>query len=725
VRLFLLLLLSVPALAVRGQKINESFTYLLQKASGEIRVDGQMDEAAWQSAAVATDFHMVLPQDTSRAQVRTEVRMAYDAEHLYLIAVCYQPRPGVYRVESLRRDFAFPNNDNFIFFLDPFDDQLNGFTFGANAAGAQWDGQMFDGGKVNLSWDNKWASAVAAQADAWVFECAIPFKTLRYKPGITRWGINFSRLELGVNEKSAWAPVPRQFPTASLAYTGVLAWDAPPPSPGLNVSLIPYVAGGLAQEEGGQPAERSLRAGGDAKVSITPSLNLDLTVLPDFSQVEVDRQVTNLSRFELFFPERRQFFLENSDLFDNFGTNSIFGENQLRPFFTRRIGLSSPLLAGARLSGKLNRNWRIGAMNMLTGAHGEEGIPHQNYSVLAVQRQLFARSNLSAIAVNRESLLGSSSPDSLSVGRYNRLAGLEYNLASSNNLWTGKLLLHKSFTPGLSGQDFAHAAVLNYQARRFFFGWTHEYVGDNFRAEVGFVPRTGYGRISPIASVNFFPKSKHIVMISPGAGTTVYASPQGRYIESESFVYGDIVFRNQANASLWIARDFVELQDAFDPTNTGGDSLPQGSRHTWNSFGTEINSAPGKLFTWRFNSRYGGYYGGSYLNLSGRIGYRLQPFAALSVDISYSDIQLPAPLSDARLWLLSPRLDLTFTNTLFLTAFFQYNKQQDNMNLNVRLQWRYQPASDLFIVYTGNYLPAGFQPKGQALVFKLAYWLNA
>ena len=175
---------------------------------------------------------MILPMDTSLAHVKTEVRMMYDADFLYLSAVCYDGMPGPYMVESLRRDFSFTKNDNFIFFLDTYGDETNGFTFGTNAAGAQWDGTMYDGGKVDLSWDNIWYSKVKEYDGHWIMEIAIPFNTLRYKKGISNWGINLSRNDLKTTEKSSWAPVPRQFPSASLAYTGILLWDSVPPAPG-------------------------------------------------------------------------------------------------------------------------------------------------------------------------------------------------------------------------------------------------------------------------------------------------------------------------------------------------------------------------------------------------------------------------------------------------------------------------------------------------------------
>ena len=286
-----------------SQKKNAAFEYHIHRAIHPIHVDGAGVDSAWSKADVASDFYMVLPMDTSKAQVRTEVRMLYDDLNLYLLAVCYEKVPGPYMVESLRRDFNFGKNDNFLLFLDPFDDQTNGFTFGSNAEGAQWDGLLFDGGSANLGWDNKWVSEVHAEDDKWTFEMAVPFKTLRYKSGITRWGVNFSRLDLKTTEKSSWTPVPRQFPTASLAYTGVLVWDEPPPPPGLNFAVIPYLLANTSKDfRSGKDGTTGFDAGLDAKISITSALNLDLAVNPDFSQVEVDRQQINLDRFELFFP---------------------------------------------------------------------------------------------------------------------------------------------------------------------------------------------------------------------------------------------------------------------------------------------------------------------------------------------------------------------------------------------------------------------------------------
>jgi hypothetical protein len=704
------------------QKHNDQYHLIIRKISAPILVDGREDEQAWSDADEATQFHMVLPMDTSRAKVRTVVKMAYDDEHIYLIAICYHALPGPYVVESLRRDFNFGKNDNFIFFLDTFDDRTNGFSFGSNAAGAQWDGMMYEGGKIDLSWDNKWVSEVRTYEDRWVFEMAVPFKSIRYKKGIQQWGVNFSRLDVKTTEKSAWAPVPRQFPTASLAYTGNLIWDQPPPEPGLNISLIPYVLGKSTRNfEASTPTDFQGEVGGDAKLAITSSLNLDLTVNPDFSQVEVDRQVTNLDRFELFFPERRQFFLENGDLFANFGYQNI------RPFFSRRIGLGVPIQFGARLSGKINRDWRIGAMDMQTGSVDSIGLPVQNFAVLAVQRRVFSRSNIGLLMINKESVnyTPGNEPADEVYSQYNRTLGLEYNLASANNLWTGKALVFKTFSPGVDEDEVTHAANLQYSSKRLLVSAQYEFVGTNFNAEVGYVPRKDYVKVNPQISYLFFPSSKKILSHGPVAGSTYFFNTSLDHTDDETYAGYKVTFRSQSNGLFWIAHNYVMLLNPFDPTNSGKDSLAAGSQHWWNAFGLEYYSKPQSMFTYEFSTRYGGYYAdGTRFNLTTSIGYRFQPYVSLNLSSSYNDIRMPDPWGKTTFWLIGPRIDVTLTNKLFITAFTQYNQQIDNVNLNARLQWRYRPASDLFIVYTDNYFADEMKVKNRALVVKFTYWWN-
>lgn len=705
-----------------AQKKNEAFQLPIQKATGIIKIDGIVDEVDWLQSATASDFYMVLPMDTSMAKVRTEVKMTYDDDNLYLVAICYHALPGPYVVESLRRDFSFGKNDNFLLFMDTFDDQTNGFSFGANAAGAQWDGLMYEGSKVDLNWDNKWTSVVKNYEDKWIFEAAIPFKTIRYKNGITKWGINFSRLDLKTTEKSSWTPVPRQFPTASLAFSGSLVWDTPPKKAGANVSVIPYVLGGISKDyENNTSTDHRGEVGLDVKVAVTSSLNLDLTVNPDFSQVDVDRQVTNLDRFELFFPERRQFFLENGDMFNNFGYTTI------RPFFSRRIGLNAPIQAGARLSGKLDKNWRIAIMDMQTGKVDADALPAQNFAVMALQRKIFARSNIGMLIVNKESLNYGlpADPTAPVYSEYNRNLGFEYNLASSNNLWTGKALYLKSFSPVKAANDYTYAANVQYSKRRLIVSGQYEYVGSGYTAEVGYVPRKNFVRVNPQVGYLFFPSGKTILSHGPKVSTSVFLTPDFKQTDSESFLAYGFNFRKLSTATIWVANNYVKLLSPFDPTNSGKDSLATGSEHRWNAWGTEFISRPQNKLTFGFSSRYGGYYqNGTRLFLTGDLGYRVQPYVSILLSASYNDIRLPEPWGKNTFWLVGPRIDVTFTNKIFFTTFLQYNEQRNNMNLNTRFQWRYRPASDLFIVYTDNYLPENLSVKNHSLVLKFTYWWN-
>ncbi|MBK8556110.1 MAG: carbohydrate binding family 9 domain-containing protein [Lewinellaceae bacterium] len=395
----------------------------IRKSADEIQINGILDEPCWQTADVLSQFHYQFPVDTGLSAFQTEIRMTFNDRFLYIAAICHQPKETI-TFQSLKRDFANGTSDVLNILFDPFKDGLNGVSFGVNPLNVQREALIDNGTTLSFDWDNRWNSAVSLSDDHWTVEIAIPFKTLRYKvtEGQNSWYMNFVRLKLRDPEVSTWYPVPRQYAANNVAFTGKLIWDDAPPSPGANVSFIPYASGRYDIEYNRDPTTLDLQKrngtssygiGGDAKVAVTPSLNLDLTFNPDFSQVEVDRQVTNLSRFELFFPERRQFFLENRDLF------AMFGFPSTRPFFSRRIGLAYnpntgqneavPILAGARLSGKINENWRIGLLNMQTQRKDWDSLsvlPAANFTVATLQRKVRERSAISAIFVDKENALG-------------------------------------------------------------------------------------------------------------------------------------------------------------------------------------------------------------------------------------------------------------------------------------------------------------------------------
>jgi len=694
----------------------EKYRINISETSSTINIDGILDEPVWQSADIATNFQRVQPTDTGYAISQTEVKLTYTESTLYIGIICFDSSTGKRPVESLRRDFNFGKNDNFLVFIDTYNDQTNGFSFGVSAAGAQWDGLQANGGTVNLDWDIKWRSAVKNYDDRWVAEFAIPFRSMRYNGGVPEWGINFSRLDLKTNEKSSWAPMPRQFATATLAFTGSLVWDKPLPSSGPRFSLIPYVSAKTTQnKEAGEGFKPDANAGIDAKVILSTSMNLDLTVNPDYSQVEVDRQMTNLDRFELFFPEKRQFYLENSDLFANLGSDN------LRPFFSRRIGLTSPVQAGARLSGKIGNNWRIGLMDLQTGE--KDSIPAGNFTVAALQRKIFSRSNISAFFVNKQ-MMNVNNDTSFTGYRYNRVAGLEYNLASANNRWTGKTFYHQSFYPGAKGDAAALAGNITFATQYMNATLNQSWVGADYNAEVGYIRRKGYYELNPMFQYRFFPASSKIADHGPTIKLDMLFDPALSITDREAQVSYQVEWINKSIVQVDVKDIYIKLQAPFDPTNRGGVPLATNEAFRWNEMGASFISDIRKSFNLLISSRFGGYFNGTRWTINNELYYRIQPYGSLAIVTTYNKISMPSPYNSADFILIGPRLDFTFTNKLFFTSFVQYNNQIDNINLNLRFQWRFAPVSDLFIVYTENSLPADYRIKNRGLVLKLSYWFN-
>ncbi|MDA8758413.1 carbohydrate binding family 9 domain-containing protein [Flavobacteriaceae bacterium] len=713
-----LLLLLISQLAW-SQKFNKDYVLKIGKTSEEIVLDGQLNESIWETADLAKNFSMILPQDDRKATQFSEVRMAYDDKNIYLAVIFFNNTvKGDYVVESYKRDFSFGKNDNFLVAIDPFNNMTTGFAFGLNAYGAQWDGTMYDGRSVDLNWDTKWYSEVAFDEEKWTAEIAIPFKSIRYNDDLNQWGISFSRLDLKASEKSGWTPVPRQFPSITMAYSGILEWDNPPPSQGSNISFIPYLSGEIDSPQKGT-TNQDLNAGADVKFNLTSSLNLDITLNPDFSQAEVDQQVTNLDRFELFFPERRQFFLENADLFANFGYENI------RPFFSRRIGLNNPILGGIRLSGNIDEKWRVGLLDIQTQAEEEKGLPAENFGVFSLQRKVLDRSSIGMIFVNKQSL-GDLEDTKTTSEEYNRNLGLEYNYFSADNLWNGKLMYLKSFSPGSTDDDAIFAGNLTYNDNNFLGRVQTEYVGENYNAEVGYVPRTHYYKFDTSLRYLFFPsQDSKILSHGPLFGSIQYFNFDGVGIDRGTQLGYEVNFKNRSEMVLTFENQFIVLQNPFDPIRTGIQSLGALTEHRWNSINLAYDSKPQSLFTYALESSYGGYFqdGKRWLFFS-EMGYRFQPYVELNALVSYNHIELEEPWGTNGFWLLGVKSNFTFTRNIFFSNLYQYNEQQKLWNFNSRFQWRYKPASDIFLVFNSSDTRMLTPNRNWNLTLKINYWIN-
>ena len=716
--LFLPSLLFFFSVILYGQVNTNNYRLPIQKTNEKIKIDGVLDEITWKNTALADDFFMITPIDTGKATQFSEARMSFDEENLYISIIFFNTNTqGEYVVESLKRDFSFGKNDNFLVAIDPFNNQNTGFAFGLNSYGAQWDGTMFNGRNVDLNWDTKWYSAVQFDEEKWVCEIAIPFKSIRYNEDISEWGINFSRLDLKASEKSSWAPVPRQFPSVTLAYTGALVWETPPPKQSSNISLIPYLSNNLSSKNKSTP-NNDFKVGGDLKYSLTSALNLDVTINPDFSQSEVDQQVTNLDRFELFFPERRQFFLENADLFSNFGYRSI------RPFFSRRIGLNAPIQSGVRLSGNLDKNWRIGLMDIQTRQDEELNFAGENFGVVTLQRKVFDRSDISAIFVNKQAV--SLNENQNNTSEYNRNIGLEYNYFSADNLWNGKLLFLKSLSPIASQQGEVFASHIGYQSTRWNWCVQQEYISGDYSAEVGFIPRNNYIKIQATGGYLYYTK-KDTPLLShgPRVGRTHYFDTDfDKKDQTQQFDYL-FNFKDRSRFTMGIRTQYIELLSDFDPLQTLIAKLASGTTHQWNSFTISYDAKPQSRFTYSAEVITGGYYDNGKRNaFLGEFGYRFQPYLELSSLVNYNQIQLPAPWNTNSFWLLGLKSNLTLTNNIFFSNLLQYNEQLGLWNFNSRFQWRYKPASDIFLVFNSNEITVPNLATGWNLTLKVNYWIN-
>ena len=737
---FLLFLLF---LAVVASSDAQTTGLTIKRAAGPITIDGEMNEETWQTTDVARQFKQIFPFDSSYAISQTEVRMTYDDNFVYLYAVMYNTGPRKYVTPSLRRDFRGEANDTFVTSIDTYQDNTNAFQFGVNPFGVQREGLISNGGSttedLSLNWDNKWYSAARILEDRWVCEFAIPFKTIRYKAGISEWNINFFRVDSYNAERSTWSPIPRVYPLQNLAFNRKLYWDKPLNPPGPNVSLIPYIAQRVTKDfEAGLPTASETAVGGDVKVAVNSAMNLDLTINPDFSQVEVDQQVTNLDRFEIFFPERRQFFLENADLFADFGTEGS------RPFFSRRIGVArdtstgqniqNTIYAGARLSGKINNNLRIGLMTMQAGKDPSIGLPSTNFSVISIQQKVFARSNIGLIFVNKQAVADSLEGEfTFSPSEYNRVIGIDYNLLSKDNRWNGKLFYHQSFDEQKQDSTFSSGGFIRYATPKWETDWFVRNVGANYNPEVGFVRRTDITQLASTSWLNIYPKSGVIQRHGPGFDFDIVGNKKYGFLDWDVNLMYRIQFKNTSNFNLRLRNEYTYLFSPFDPSGSGGLELPAGTSYNPYVLVANYSSNARRKFYTELSTRSGQYYNGTRMNLSGRLNYRFQPYGVVSLDFSYNGIRLPQPYNSSDLVLIGPRIDLTFSDKVFWATFIQYNSQIQNLNINSRLQWRFAPVSDLFLVYTDNYFAETSyngdlfyvgQPKLRALVIKLTYWFN-
>ena len=725
-RVFLIIIIisSLNAIA-QNKKVNVSYI------TEEIKLDAVLNEASWYKKKPATDFWQYFPTDTLQAINQTEITMLFDDHNLYLGIKVYSSGNN-YVIPSLKRDFRAGGSDNITLLFDTYNDGSNAFLFGTNPDGVMREALVSGGGKelrgFTSSWDTKWESVTKQYDDYYISEWAIPMSAFKYKEGETRWRFNSYMFDTQSNERTTWFQIPQNQYIFNLAFMGDMVFEKPLGKSKTPISIIPYINTIAVNDYEENKEFFELKAGGDAKISISNSLNLDITINPDFSQVEADQVVTNLTRFEVNLPEKRQFFIENSDLFADFG-NSL----DANPFFSRRIGIAkdttdtyieNDIIGGVRLSGKINANFRLGLLNIQTKNDSENEIGGNNNTVLALQQKMFSRSNVSFLFINRQAT--SNKDFIVPEEKYNRVVGIDYNLANIDNSWNGKFYAHKSFTSNLDSKNYSTGTRLDYSSKNWGFRASGLYVGENFKSDLGFIRRTDIFKIDPKVEYLLFPKQGKINRHNFSVVPIIVWKPEINFQLADYNIISswNTEFNNTSRLSVSIFNRYVYLFDEFNPSFSDGLSLEMDTDYNFSSIELNLQTDTRKPFSFKTKPSMGQFFNGFKYTFDAEISYRIQPKFLFSIRARYDKIELPQPYSNNNIWLVSPRINITFTKSLYWSTLIQYSSLLENLGINSRLQWRFAPLSDLFLVYNDNYFTdSEFAPRFRSINLKITYWL--
>jgi hypothetical protein len=663
------------------------------------RIDGRLDDEVWRGAAKATGFVQTEPNGGAEATQPTDVFVAYTNRALLIGARLQDSEPSRIVANEYRRDADLRADDSFEVFLDTFHDGRNAFYFATNPVGAKRDAVVRNEGSVlNFEWDGVWDVACSQDSEGWTAEIAIPFSTLRFRPeSLEGWGMNFGRLVARNREQSYWAPIDRDWgfdPQWRVsAYGTLLGLDRARPSGRLQ--LKPYLLAGAEQDLVDQPGDADFRrdVGIDAKVAVTPTLMADLTVNTDFAQVESDQEQVNLTRFPLFFPEKREFFLENAGLF-HIGELVRFEEPpSTLLFFSRRIGLYDdeyevPILAGVRLTGKLGR-YEIGGFDIVTREtriDEDTLVPQTNFAAFRLKRDLLGRSSVGAM------VLAKSPADE---GTYNRVVAADTTIAPDPNT-TIHGFAAKSFTQGLAGSSHALGADGTWQTDKAMVSGSYVDIGDDFNTEMGFLQRTGIRKYRGSALVSPRPRFGGIRQVFFGIDHTYITDREGNLESQFNNIGPFIVFNNGAFLFGGWLNTAEGLTEPFEIRD--GVEIPVGSYRFDQGVVQYIGDRSRKLSI-NGGAVVGGFYNGRIRSYN--IGGRVRPHGRLDVSLDYFRNNVDLPLEGGRFAtnLIVTRAILAFSPRAYIRGLFQYNDDDEEVGTNILFRYTYRPGADLFVVY--------------------------
>ena len=687
-------------------------------------VDGDvLNDPAWEGAIAITGFTQTQPRAGQPVSQETEVFVGFTDDALYIGVVAYDDDPSAIIATDSRRDSSLDDTDSFRVMIDGLLDRQNGYIFGTNPAGVEYDGQVTregagqfipggDGG-FNLNWDAPWTVRAQISDIGWSAEMRIPFTSLRYGTGdVQSWGFNFERAIRRNNEIAYWSPMSQDRDLLRVSEAGTVEGIRAPRQ--LNLQVTPYV---LAKyKEGGELAgsENDQEFGFDLKYSITPSLTLDLTYNTDFAQVEVDEQQVNLDRFNLFYPEKRPFFLENAGLFE------VGNAESAQIFFSRRIGIADdgsiiPVDGGLRLSGKIGAATNIGFLHMQTEAV-EDVAPKDRFTVARISQELPNRSSIGMIFTDRQgdgSYLVPEAEDENQAYAIDGRWGIGDHVALSG--WFAK-----TDTPGLKDKDEAYSLQGEYSSALWDARLSYTEVEENFNPEVGFLARTNYRFAQAFLQRRVRNESwKRVLELRPHINSREYWKPGGFTESRVHHFHVPVVYRSGAEVGAVVNLTKEGVTDPFEIVD--GVTVPAGTYdHT--DIVLAGQSDKSQPLSYGIQAIFGGRFGGDRVALGPWVEYRVGEVFRSTLSFDYNDFDLPYENGDFTANLARLRLSYSFSPKIQIQALIQYNEQADTIGTNLRFSWLQTANSGLFIVYNEvDERFVGAPPTGREFIVKYSY----
>ena len=674
-----------------------------------VAIDGNLEDTTWKAIDAVSGFYNYAPTDLGLAKNQTSVKLFHDGEYLY-VAASYSDSIERNQLASLKRDDLFSStagSDSFVMILDTQDQQQQAYYFAVNMGASQTDGLIervsdSDGYTINTSWNAVWQTNTQTVGKQKQYELKIPFKALNFDPQATAFGLQFYVRDIKNNSWTILENVKRNYRLFDLRFTRNFRVDRLPTKTTSRFAVTPSFTTNYQNEVPRNESATTNKPSLDIQYNLSSSLKLDATINPDFSQIDVDQQVTNLTRFAVFFPERRSFFLENSDLFSNLGVDGV------NPFYSRRVGSNTAIQYGLKLSGNLSPQTRIGLINVQTNSG--TALAPQNYTALVTEQQLSKRFTSTIFLINRQETRQLSFTD-----EYNRVAGVNINYKSVDNKWIGLLNYGKSFSESLSNDNsFYHAGVW-YNRRGLTWNVALKNLGENYLTDVGFVPRLynydastdqvireGYTELNTGADLTKYFREEEAfnsfryLLVRNNS----YWDEQGKLNQSSSYYNAALFFNDLSAAYVNLYHDYVDLKYAFDPLANGNVLPPE----TYSFFRGRVgyNSVRNNKLFYNGYVHHGAYYNGKRTAAFGGLSYRLMPYASLSASYEVNALDLKE-LGNETFHLAGFTGEVYFSNRLNWTTYVQYNTQFNNFNINSRIQWEYKPLSYLYLVVTDNH----------------------